>query len=217
MLHTEMSYARKWPRLVAFQCLVPPAEGGQTPIADMRKVSQKIGTDLIEEFAARNVCYVRNYGLGVDLTWQEAFRAEDRQSVDRLAEEQGISLEWISEDRLRSTQVCQGAILHPITQEKIWFNQAHLFHISNLSSEHRHAIEKLFSYSDLPRNATFGDGKIIPDSEMDVVRDAFWESKQLFDWQSGDALILDNLQFAHGRMPFSGNRKVVVAMGGEYA
>ncbi len=31
-------------------------------------------------------------------------------------------------------------------------------------------------------------------------------------WQRGDVLVLDNLLAAHGRMPFSGARKIALAM-----
>ena len=215
MLHTEMSYARKWPRLLAFQCITPPSTGGETPIADMRGVSQRIGATLIEEFGRRGVCYVRNYGLGVDLDWTDAFQTTSKAVVNRIARDQDIRLDWISDSRLRSTQRCQGTIPDPFTGEHIWFNQSHLFHGSCLPSETRVGLEKMFAPEDLPRNATFGDGKPIPDKSMDAVRDAFWAEKKLFKWSAGDLLLVDNLQYAHGRMPFEGARLIAVAMGQE--
>jgi alpha-ketoglutarate-dependent taurine dioxygenase len=213
MLHTEMSYSRKWPRFLAFQCITPPPTGGETPIADMRVVSRRIGPPLIDEFGRRGVSYVRNYGLGVDLSWQDAFQTTDRAVVKRIAREQDIRLDWISDTRLRSTQGCQGTIPDPFTGEKIWFNQAHLFHVSSLPPETRAGLERIFAPEDLPRNATFGDGQPIPDTSMDAVRNAFWSEKKLFKWSAGDLLLIDNLQYAHGRMPFEGGRLVAVAMG----
>jgi ribulose-5-phosphate 4-epimerase/fuculose-1-phosphate aldolase len=34
----------------------------------------------------------------------------------------------------------------------------------------------------------------------------------MFPWESGDVLLLDNMRFAHSRKPFTGSRKVLVAM-----
>jgi alpha-ketoglutarate-dependent taurine dioxygenase len=33
-----------------------------------------------------------------------------------------------------------------------------------------------------------------------------------FRWQQGDFLLLDNFTVTHGRMPFRGNRRILVAM-----
>ncbi len=34
----------------------------------------------------------------------------------------------------------------------------------------------------------------------------------LFEWRAGDLLVVDNVLAAHGRMPFSGARRVLLAM-----
>ena len=34
----------------------------------------------------------------------------------------------------------------------------------------------------------------------------------VFPWNEGDILMLDNMQVAHGRNPFSGERKIIVSM-----
>ena len=36
--------------------------------------------------------------------------------------------------------------------------------------------------------------------------------RSLFRWQAGDLLVLDNVLAAHARMPFSGARRVLLAM-----
>jgi len=37
-----------------------------------------------------------------------------------------------------------------------------------------------------------------------------------FSWQRGDVLVLDHMLTAHGRRPFTGDRRVLVAMGSSY-
>jgi hypothetical protein len=64
----------------------------------------------------------------------------------------------------------------------------------------------------LPLNATFGDGSPIPGEMLDIVRKSSWAEATAFDWQVGDFLVIDNMLVAHGRMPFEGARRVLVAM-----
>ena len=47
---------------------------------------------------------------------------------------------------------------------------------------------------------------------LEHIRDAYAQEKTLFTWQRGDILLLDNVLLAHGRSPFAGTRKIVVAM-----
>lgn len=62
---------------------------------------------------------------------------------------------------------------HPSTNELVWFNQAHLFHPSNLPSEIRESLLATASEEDLPRNALYGDGTPIEDSALEQIRAAF--------------------------------------------
>ena len=77
VLHSEMSYARTWPRLLMFQCKDAADTGGATTIADVKAVTDALGEDLVAEFHEREVIYRRNFRKGVDIPWQNAFGTED--------------------------------------------------------------------------------------------------------------------------------------------
>jgi len=211
-LHNEMSYNLEWPLRLCFGCIVAPQHGGETPIADSRRVYARIPESIRERFAKVGVMYVRNYNLGVDLTWQEVFQTESRDQVEAYCLRAGIAYEWLEGDGLRTVQTCQGVVQHPQTSELSWFNQAHLFHVSNLGQALREAMAKEYRPADLPRNAYFGDGAPIEPKTLDVIREAYQHETLTFVWEAGDLLLLDNILTAHGRNPYSGPRQIVVGM-----
>jgi alpha-ketoglutarate-dependent taurine dioxygenase len=211
--HNENSYASTWPRTIAFYCEVPADTGGETPLADSGEVYRRVPGRVREAFASTGVMYVRNYGLGVDLSWQDAYQTSDRAAVEAYCRGASISCEWLDGgQRLRTRQVRPAVARHPLTREWLWFNQAHLFHTSGLDRATREALHATFAEADLPRQAFFGDGSPIPVAWLDDVRDAYRESLQVFSWQRGDVLLVDNMRISHGRRAFTGPRKVYVAM-----
>ena len=211
-LHNEMSYTRQWPMILGFFCVEVAPDGGETPIADSRKVFNLIDPAVRDRFADKQVMYVRNYGEALDLSWQNVFQTEDREEVEAYCRSAEIELEWKSNDELRTTQVCQAVATHPDTGEQVWFNQAHLFHVSSLGAQTR---EALMSSSDEepPRNACYGDGSPIEDEALEEIRAAYDREAVVFPWQPRDVLLLDNMLAAHGRRPYRGTRKIVVGIG----
>jgi alpha-ketoglutarate-dependent taurine dioxygenase len=215
-LHNETSYSRSWPTKIWFYCVEPARLGGETPIADSRLVFQLIDPTVKRRFTEKKVMYVRNYANGLDLPWQKAFLTTSRSAVEDYCRKAAIEFEWSEGDRLRTRQVCQAVAAHPQTGEMVWFNQAHLFHVSNLGPAVAESLLSMVGQEDLPRNAYYGDGSPIENSALDLIREAYQQATVTFPWQQGDILMLDNMLIAHGRMPFEGPRKVVVAMADTY-
>ena len=211
-LHNENSYTRDWPMKIWFFSRVCATTGGETPIADSRRVYQRIPREVRDRFKRDGVMYVRNYGSGFDLPWQEVFQTSDRDEVEDFCRRAGLSFEWLPNDRLRTRQVCQAIASHPVTAETVWFNQAHLFHVSRLPEDLRDAMLTIFAEEDLPRNVYFGDGAKIDSADLDLICKAYEQEKVTFQWERGDVLLLDNMLTAHARNSFTGERQVVVGM-----
>lgn len=211
-LHNEQAYTTEWPMKIWFYCAQASPEGGYTPIADSREVYRHIPVRIRERFIEKGVMYVRNYGNGLDVPWTKVFNTTDRLSVERFCRTAGIAYEWKPDGELRTRQVCQAVAVHPCTDETVWFNQAHLFHVSNLEPAVREALLAVVSEADLPRQACYGDGSPIETAVLDEIREVYQCHAVQFPWQEGDVLMLDNMLAAHGRTPFKGPRKILVAM-----
>lgn len=211
-LHSEMAYARNWPLKIWFFCQQAAQQGGATPIADNRRVWQRIAPDIKTRFMARQVMYIRNYYDGIDLPWSQVFQTQHRTEVEAYCQQAGIHWTWGDNQQLHTHQVCQAVATHPKTQEHVWFNQAHLFHVSALPEAARRSLLRNFKPHELPRHACYGDGSPIEDSVLEEIRAIYQQEAVRFSWQEGDILMLDNMLISHGREPFVGPRRVVVGM-----
>ena len=211
-LHHEMSYSHNWPTKIWFFCLQPAAQGGNTPIASDRKVFPLLDPKIVNRFLEKKIMYVRNYGEGVDLTWQEVFQTEDRSLVEDYCRRTHMQFEWRSGDRLRTRRVRPPVVTHPRTRETIWFNHAHMFHVSSLEPAVRDSLLEEFKDDELPRNAFYGDGTPIEASVLEEIRQTYRQAAISFPWQQGDILMLDNFLVSHGRDSFVGPRTILVAM-----
>ncbi|QWP75368.1 TauD/TfdA family dioxygenase [Lysobacter sp. K5869] len=209
--HNENSYSNRWAMRIGFLCTMPAARGGTTPICDSRKVLAEIPDRVRERFERNGVMYVRNYS-DIDIPWTEVFQTDDRAQVEEFCAANGLQWEWRDGERLRTRQINQATAVHPVTAAKVWFNQAHLFHVTNLEPELRASLLSVMEEAELPRNTYYGDGEPIDTAVLDEVRAVYERNQISFEWQRNDLLLLDNMLYSHGRGTFGGNRQVLVGM-----
>jgi alpha-ketoglutarate-dependent taurine dioxygenase len=215
-LHNELSYSRHHPSRVFFGCIIAPRAGGETPIADSRAILKSMPGEIVEAFATKQVKYIRNLhsGRGYGLSWQDTFETTDRAAVEKFCEETSIDYEWKPHGGLKLIQIGPGIITHPRTCEEVWFNQADQFHPSNNPKQVYEAMKVMRGEGEdvLPQNAQFGDGTPIGLSMLSRIRQVVREHTVCFPWREGDVLAVDNLLVCHGRMPYSGPRRILVSM-----
>lgn len=211
-LHNEQSYNRMFPRHIAFFCKVPPEQGGETPIADCRRIFRGIPDQMRTSLIERRYRYVRNYRRGLGLPWQTVFQTDDPNEVERYCQANEVSCEWLDRKRLRTHQIRSVAARHPISGEETWFNHLTFFHFSTLPPATQEALLELGSEDSLPNNTFYGDGQAFEPEVVSTLREIYQQELVSFPWKEGDVLLLDNMLTAHGRKPFSGSRSILTAM-----
>lgn len=208
-MHTESSYASPWPGKICFYAAVLPDTGGETPIADTRRVKDLMSPEIVEEFDRKGIMYVRNIMPGVGMSWQEIYQVDNKRELEDMLDKAGMRYTWVAEDHLRVKWIRPAFRVHPATGEKVWFNHAY-FYSKHLLDDF---ILEVIDEEDLPFTSYFGDGSEIGKETIDQIRNAYQRESIFFKWEKNDVLLMDNMLFAHGRMPFGGPRKILVAMG----
>lgn len=214
-LHNELSYTSKWPAKLFFYCFIPAAEGGETPIADCRDILAKLPPAVISQFESLGVKYTRclNGGKGFGKSWMDTFETSNKEQVEKYCAENNIKYEW-DNGSLLLEQLGPGIAYHPLTNEKVWFNQADQFHPSSLPDDVYETFNMLFNDEKhkFPHYAYYGNGSEIPVDYLKSITHTLLENAMRHRWEKGDVLMLDNMLVAHGRMPFKGDRKIFVSM-----
>ncbi len=214
--HNENAYTNDWPMILGFFCLIPPEQDGATPVCDSHVIYKALPSELVDKFEQKGLMYVRNFSE-IDLPWQEVFQTDSRDDVEQICRQRQINFEWSTSTCLRIEQKRPATITHPMSGKPLWFNQAHLFHHSNLLPEVLDNLLQQRCHTELTRNVYFGDGEEISLDELSIIRAAYEKHTVFEPWQKGDVMLLDNMAFTHGRQRYQGNRKVLVGMSSPYS
>ena len=212
-MHNELSYAAKWPARLTFYCETAAATGGATPLVDGVRWLESLDDEVREAYAG-GVRYTQNLhdGFGLGKSWQETFESDDRDHVEAFLTESGAAFEWKSDGTLRVSSVRPSTTRHPVTGAEVWFNQSDQWHAAALGDETAAALAQIMPEEDLPQSVSFADGSPIPGEYAIQVRDRGLENAVDVNWRQGDVLVIDNVLVGHGRRPFTGQRRVLVAM-----
>lgn len=213
-MHNELSYAARWPSRLTFYCEIAAATGGATPLVDAALWLASLD-DKVREAYQGGVRYTQNLhdGFGLGKSWQDTFESDDRDHVEAFLAEAGATWEWKADGTLRVSSVRPSTITHPVTGTEVWFNQSDQWHPgAALGDETAAALAQIMPEEDLPQSVSFADGSPIPADWAIQVRDRGLENAVDVPWRQGDLMVIDNILVGHGRRPFTGQRRVLVAM-----
>ncbi|MEQ9308051.1 MAG: TauD/TfdA family dioxygenase [Balneolaceae bacterium] len=208
-MHTENSYSRDYPGIISFYCMKPARTGGATPIADERKLLSSLREKTVSRFREKGIMYERNILPDIGLNWQTVYQTGDRMKVNEILKRDEVNFKWVTGDHLRIKWTLPAFQHHPITMTEMWFNHAYFYHKSLYDPE----LLEYFENYDIPFATLYGDGTTIEDSVIQEIKDFYSNNTIFFNWEEGDFLLLDNMSFSHGRMPYEGERCILTAMG----
>jgi alpha-ketoglutarate-dependent taurine dioxygenase len=226
-LHNELSFVKYHPRHIYFFCETPSTIGGETIIADARKVYEGVDSTVKERFMDKGLRYVSCYYYKSKMmnwlnkvqrshkSWIQVFETESKEEVEKKCLEQEFEYEWTKNGWLRISQVRPPIKEHPQTGEKVWFNQAHLYDFNpKLLGTWRYVGAKLFYFREHTRlhEVFYSDHSHISRADLYHIMDVLDAHTIAFPWQKGDVLVLDNILAMHGRAPFEGKRRILAAM-----
>lgn len=199
--------------------------------AEVREPFERLGVRTVRNYSGPSSA--RSLGPWQLKPWHELFGTRDKDQIEKICKENNFEPTWLPGDKLRLEHTQKATRLHPLTGEPVWFNHSQVFHMSQARGEFAriakrqpslrlhglkwyarllsHAQQRLLEPDAQPMHSTYGDGTEIPDASMEAVRDAIWKNLVTFRWHRGDIVLIDNHAIAHGRMPYQGPRRVVVA------
>jgi hypothetical protein len=148
-----------------FLCRVPAVTGGETPLADTRRIHVRLPPDLVARFRMHGVMYRRCLDGRLGLSWQEVLGTADRTEAERRCVARGLRFSWRADGALRTEAMRKLVDRHPRTGNHV------LFFPSALAPEARAALAGIPS-EDLPNDRRFGDGSAVPDEAVAALRDA---------------------------------------------
>lgn len=183
----------------------------------------------------RNYSGIENKGLPklFELKkWNEIFNTTDKAEVEKQCRAQEMEFEWMPNGNLRLIHRSPATVTHPLSKEKVWFNHLQVFHPHGADTEyaHIHAHQKRFktfvwknflavlvklkqlttSPINQSMNVLFGDGTSVPDSYVEHIQEVIWKNMVILPWQKNDVMAIDNFSTSHGRLPYEGEREILV-------
>lgn len=214
-MHNELSYARRWPSRLAFYCERQPATEGATPVVDGAVWLSSLDKEVKAAFS-KGIRYTQNLhsGAGFGRSWQDTFETSDKGEVEAHLADADVIWEWKADGGIRLTQLRPATVRHPVTGDEVWFNQFDQWHLAGLDADTAAMLSELMPEDELPQSVKFADGTPIPDEYVAHVRDNGLDAAVNVDWYDGDLLLIDNVAVAHGRRPYTGPRRILVAMSG---
>ncbi|MEL7537068.1 MAG: TauD/TfdA family dioxygenase [Pseudomonadota bacterium] len=206
-LHHEMAQTPIFPGKLFFFCEKAAEELGATPLCRSDKLYDALVREtpgFLADCERLGVRYSNTMpaeddaASGQGRSWRSTLSVEDKAAAEAKLKDLGYDWVWEADGSLRATTPVLPAVRTLPSGRKVFFNQL---------------IAAYRGWQNPDRALSFGDGSPLPSTAMDRVCTLAEELCFDLAWQTGDVAIVDNYVVMHGRRPFRGTRRVLVALG----
>ncbi|KAM0748535.1 Clavaminate synthase-like protein [Meredithblackwellia eburnea MCA 4105] len=226
--HNEYGWSVIFPDYLFFYALVPPTEGGETPINSGIELASKLQTQAPEFYDklkrkglkyhyryTHEVAEGSNSGASIISAYGQNVLPGDspevvKDKVELEVRKHSHRFVW-EEDGTLSVYHIVPCIRQTASGEIAFFGN--LLSAYGRAKYHK-ALEYPFlgddgGYHPLP---LYGDGSSIDVKDMEIADKIVHDSRVLVKWQAGDILLFDNTKVQHARIPWKGERKVLASL-----
>lgn len=159
---------------------------------------------LVNRISRDRLCYSRVLDRANLSEWSHVFGNAEPSAAVELAKEMGYEASLLAAEKLKV-----------VYSPKIICPDTGALQVSAGAQGHV-AYDVFYRDGSSASHEIFWESDKEPLADADVMKllAAYAQSRVFFKWHNeGDAILLNNKLFAHGRMPFRGKRKVAIIMG----
>lgn len=208
--HHEMAQTPIYPATILFFCELAAAEGGATPICRSDVLYDRLKAEqpaFIAECESKGLRYTNvmpendDPKSGMGRSWKSTLDVTTPEAAETRLREMNYSWEWLPDSCLKVTTPPLPAVMEIEPGRRTFFNQL---------------IAAFCGWKDVRNDISqairFGDGSKLDASAVAIAIKLADELTFDVQWQSGDAVLIDNTVAMHARRTFKGPRKVLASL-----
>ncbi len=201
--HNEMAYWTFYPKKILFGCESIPSRGGETVIADNRRVTEDmLATEVGQKILHKDIRYLRNFSdrdrpdcIPSMKHWQDNFGLETRDELERYCAEMNWQLLQRDDGSVQISYPEQGYEYDPVSGTDLLFTS-----ITRLGRcfDEWPPFDQLPS-EQRPYHLTYADGSDFSASDLASIEAIYARYSIPITWQPGDIAVLENIAWTHAR------------------
>ncbi|KAI8513995.1 hypothetical protein Bbelb_083190 [Branchiostoma belcheri] len=200
---------------IIFYCQQPagPGQGGETVMVDVREIFRNLDSAVVDKFRKLGIRYYRYMPERGDFfhgynSWKETFRTESRDDVEKYMTSQGMTWQWGEDGSISWWYNLPAMKLYK--GEWLWFCQPTIGNADFITAHPDYDSTRPIPPHLSPFNSQYGDGSDIEPEVLQHIRDVTWQAAVGFQMKRRDVLVLNNMYTQHGRLGYTGDRKLLV-------